>query len=74
MEVLKGKLIPINGKNKVETTRIIDKYNNRKVWLVKHYADGHYTVNQEIDSHILYSRFQRMTKMQLEAILNEERK
>lgn len=74
MEVLKGKLIPINGKNKVVTTRIIDKWNNRKVWLVKHYADGHCTVNQEVNSRILYSRFQRMTKMQLEAIFSEERK
>lgn len=74
MGVLKDKLIHRNGKNKIEITRIIDKWNNQKVWLVKHYADGHYTVNQEVNSRILYSRFRRMTKMQLEAIFNEERK
>lgn len=28
--------------------RIIDRYNSRKVWIIKRYKCGHYYLNQEI--------------------------
>lgn len=55
-------------KNNTSIIRRVDSWNPRKVWLIKHYADGHYGINQEIGGHVLYSRFQRVTKAQIEAI------
>ena len=52
-------------KRKPTLIRYMDKYNPRKVWLVKHYADGHYTLNQEICGRVFYSRFQRTTKVKI---------
>ena len=36
-------------------TRHTDHWNTRKVWLIKHYADGHYGINQEIAGRIFYT-------------------
>ena len=34
--------------NTVAAAKRPDVWNPRKVWLIKHYADGHYSLNQEI--------------------------
>lgn len=46
-------------KNNTTLTRKVDKWNTRKVWLIKRYADGHYAINQEVGGRVFYSRFQR---------------
>ena len=55
-------------KNNTTLTRKVDKWNTRKVWLIKRYADGHYAINQEVGGRVFYSRFQRATKAQIAAI------
>ncbi len=45
-------------KNNTTLTRKVDKWNTRKVWLIKRYADGHYAINQEVGGRVFYSRFQ----------------
>ena len=35
-------------RNNTTLTRKVDKWNPRKVWLIKRYADGHYAINQEV--------------------------
>lgn len=46
-------------RNNTTLTRKVDKWNTRKVWLIKRYADGHYAINQEAGGRVFYSRFQR---------------
>lgn len=46
-------------RNNTTLTRKVDKWNTRKVWLIKRYADGHYAINQEVGGRVFYSRFQR---------------
>jgi len=48
--------------------RIVDKYNNRKVWLVRRDRWGHYHVNQVIHGRKFYSCFLRTTRKWLESI------
>lgn len=55
-------------RNNTTLIRKVDIWNARKVWLIKHYADGHYVVNQELCGRVFYSRFQRATKAQIDAI------
>lgn len=50
-------------------TRHTDRWNTRKVWLIKHYADGHYGLNQEIAGRIFYTAYQRTSKARVEQIL-----
>lgn len=50
---------------KVKIKRKQDNWNPKKVWLIKHYSDGHYAVNQEVDGKVLYKRYQRMTRNRL---------
>ena len=38
--------------------------------LIKHYKDGHYAVNQEVDGHVMYRRFQKMKKKQIESVFD----
>ena len=45
-----------------------DNWNPKKVWLIKHYGDGHYAVNQEVDGKVLYKRYQRMTRKQIKSV------
>ena len=61
-------------RNNTTLTRKVDKWNSRKVWLIKRYADGHYALNQEVDGRVFYSRFQRVTRAQITAILAHCRK
>lgn len=39
-------------KNNTTLTRKVDKWNTRKVWLIKRYADGHYAINQEVGGRV----------------------
>lgn len=55
--------------NRTTVTRHADRWNPRKVWLIKHYADGHYGVNQEIAGQIFYSAYQRTSKARIQQIL-----
>lgn len=41
--------------NGTTVTRHTDHWNPRKVWLIKHYADGHYGINQEIAGRVFYT-------------------
>ena len=53
---------------KVKIRRKQDNRNPKKVWLIKHYDDGHYAVNQEVDGKVLYKRYQRMTRKQIKSV------
>ena len=39
-------------RNNTTLTRKVDKWNTRKVWLIKRYADGHYAINQEVGGRV----------------------
>ena len=43
-------------------TRVTDRWNPKKVWLLKHYADGHYMLNQEIAGRRFYGSYQRSSR------------
>ena len=55
-------------RNNTTLTRKVDKWNPRKVWLIKRYADGHYAINQEVGGRVFYSSYQRASKAQIAAI------
>lgn len=55
-------------RNNTTLTRKIDRWNPRKVWLIKRYADGHFTLNQEVGGRVLYSGYTRTTKAHIAAI------
>jgi hypothetical protein len=55
--------------NGTTVTRHTDRWNPRKVWLIKHYADGHYGLNQEIAGRIFYTAYQRTSKARIQQIL-----
>lgn len=46
----------------MEIIRIQDRYNNRKVWLVKHSKCGHYYYNQNNSGYRLNKGFKRTTR------------
>ena len=46
----------------MKVTRIQDKYNPDKVWMIKRYLCGTFYVNQEIKGQKFYDRDRRMTK------------
>lgn len=41
-------------RNNTTLTRKVDKWNPRKVWLIKRYADGHYAINQEVGGRVFF--------------------
>ena len=43
-------------------TKIVDKYNSSKVWIVKRYECGNYYYNQENSGRMLNKKFTRTTK------------
>lgn len=51
-------------------TRIVDRWNPRKVWLIKRYADGHFALNQEVGGRVLYSHFTRASKQRIDEIFS----
>lgn len=50
-------------------TRIIDRYNPCKVWLIKRYPSGNYYINQEICGKTFYNGFVRTTAKHLAELL-----
>ena len=48
-------------RNNTTLTRKVDKWNPRKVWLIKRYADGHYAINQEVGGRVFYSSYRVRT-------------
>ena len=54
----------------MKTVYIKDKYNSNKIWIIKHYTDGHYYVNQSIKGITMYKAFQRTTKKLLIDIMS----
>lgn len=51
------------------TTRIPDRLNPNKVWLIKRYPSGNYYINQEICGKTFYNGFVRVTKKYLADLL-----
>lgn len=51
-------------------TRIIDKYNPCKVWIIKRTKCGHFYVNQEISGKMFYKGYRRMTKRYIKEVLS----
>lgn len=52
----------------MKVTRIQDRHNPDKVWIVKKYLCGTYYVNQEIKGQKFYGRDRRMSKRMLASI------
>lgn len=52
----------------MKVTRIQDKYNPDKVWMIKRYLCSTFYVNQEIKGQKFYDRDRRMTKRMLVSI------
>lgn len=55
-------------RNNTTLTRKVDRWNPRKVWLIKRYADGHFALNEEVGGRVLYSSYARTTKAHIAAI------
>lgn len=53
-------------------TRIPDRYNSNKVWLIKRYPSGNYYINQEICGQTFYNGFVRTTRKFLADMLGGE--
>lgn len=48
-------------KKRIEPIRRLDRWNDKKVWLIKHYPDGHYAINQEIAGYVKNSSYVRVS-------------
>ncbi len=48
--------------NTKKIRKVKDKFNNKKVWIVKKSKCNHYYLNQEICGLLFYSKFIRITK------------
>ena len=53
----------------MKINRITDRYNDKKVWLIKRYRSGNYYINQEICGRTFYDGFVRTTAKQLAGII-----
>lgn len=60
--------VPQRSRCGAKITRKPDRWNPRKVWIIKRYADGHFGLNQEIAGRLLYTSFTRTTKAKVDAI------
>lgn len=56
----------------MKVIRIPDRFNSRKVWLVKRYKSGNYYLNQEICGQTFYNGFVRVTKKFLAELLGRK--
>lgn len=54
--------------NMLKEIRITDKYNPKKIWLVRYYGCGHYFYNQEIAGKKFYKRYSKTTRKHLISI------
>lgn len=51
-------------------TKIIDKFNPEKIWIIKHYRCGHYYINQTICNKKFYKGFVKTTKKHINEIFS----
>ncbi len=49
-------------------TKVVDRYNQNKIWLVKKYSSSNYYINQSISGRTFYKAFRRTTKKHLKDI------
>ncbi len=54
---------------KMNITRVQDRWNDKKVWLIKRYRSGNYYINQEICGRTFYDGFVRTTAKHLVEII-----
>ena len=54
---------------KMNITRVQDRYNSQKVWLIKRYRSGNYYLNQQICGRTFYDGFVRTTAKHLAGII-----
>ncbi len=54
-------------------TRITDRYNPAKVWLIKRYPSGNYYINQEICGRTFYDGFVRTTAKRLAELFGDKK-
>lgn len=52
-----------------QISRITDRYNTNKVWIIKRYKDGHYYLNQEISHKMFYTKYTRTTLKHINEVL-----
>lgn len=52
----------------MKTYEIQDKYNPSKIWIIKETECNHFYVNQKINGKLIYPKFQRMRKKDIEEI------
>lgn len=55
----------------MEVFKIKDRFNEKKVWLVKRYKSGNYYINQEICGKKFYKSFVRSTAKYLTELFGE---
>ena len=58
-------------KIKKTVTRIQDKYNKNKIWIVKHDSWGHYYFNQEVCGKLHNKGFVRTTKKYINSVFDD---
>lgn len=67
-----------NQRNAAYTMEVMDAWNERKIWLIKHSKCRHYSINQMIGGRKIYGKFTRTTKQHVNEIISgiqeEERK
>jgi hypothetical protein len=52
----------------ISITRIQDKWNPSKVWVIRKYKCGHFTANQDICGNRFYKRNNRISKKRMASI------
>lgn len=48
---------------------VVDAWNKRKIWLIKHSRCRHYTMNQMVGGRKIYRRFTRTTRAHVQEII-----
>ena len=61
--------LPRRRANNTTVTRHPDIRDRSKVWLVKHYADGHYALNEEINGYVYYKSYQRVPLQYIQQLI-----
>jgi hypothetical protein len=52
----------------MKITKIVDKYNENKIWIVKKYSHSEIYLNQEINGKLFYNKYQKSSKKNLKNI------
>lgn len=56
----------------MKITRIQDRWNDKKVWLIKRYRSGNYYLNQQICGRTFYNGFVRTSAKHLAEIIGRK--